>query len=125
MMCSVFANSAPAQDNLYQCTVRQILEVNDAGVLAPIRGIGVTHIGDTFTINRTTGEVLGKWINTSYAKSFKLVDKGGGSNNLKITGVIEHWHPTVFFLEVVDHETKQIHAFSGFYKYNHIAGTCK
>ena len=126
LMCSVFANSARAQDNLYQCTVKQVLELNDAGVLVPIRAPGVTHIGDTFTINRTTGEVWGKWINTRYAESFVLVDKGGSSssNSLKISGVIKHWHPTLFSLTVVDHEKKQTYAFSGYFKYNHIAGTC-
>ena len=125
LMITVFASTALSQDKLYQCTVKQILEVNDSGVLVPMKGLGATHIGDTFTINRETGELWGTWINTKYAKSFRLVDKGGNSNNLKITGEIQHWHPTVFFLDVVDSVPKQVYAFSGFFKYHHIAGTCK
>ena len=125
LMCGVFASTALSQDKLYQCTVKQILDVNDSGVLVPMKGIGATRIGDTFTINRETGELWGRWINTKYAESFKLVDGGGTSNYLKIIGVIKHWHPTVFFLQVVDPESKQVYAFSGYFKYHHIAGTCK
>jgi hypothetical protein len=125
LMSGIFASMALSQDRLYQCTVNQILEVDEAGYLKPIRGIGVAHVGDTFTINRSTGDVWGKSISTKYADSLKLVEKGGGSNNLKISAVIKHWNPTHFVLEVVDYVPKQAYPFSGIFKFNHIAGTCK
>jgi hypothetical protein len=125
LMCGVFACTAQSQDKLYQCTVKQILEVDEAGYLKPMQALGVTHLGDTFTVNRSTGEVWGKWVNTKHAESLKVVDQGGGSNNLKISAVIKHWNPTHFVLEVVDFEPKLSYAFSGIFKFNHIAGICK
>jgi hypothetical protein len=124
-MCGVFASMALSHDKLYQCPVKQVLEIDEGGYLKPIGDIGATRVGSTFTINRSTGEVWGKSISTKYADSLKIVDKGGDSNNFKISAVINHWNSTHFFIEVVDYKPKLEYAFSGYFKFNHIAGTCK
>ena len=58
LMCGVFACTAQSQDKLYQCTVKQILEVDEAGYLKPIQALGVTHIGDTFSASDLMKKLL-------------------------------------------------------------------
>lgn len=124
-------SSCFSQDLVFHCTVKQVLEVSDAGVLTEKsnRQLAFDMIGTQFIINQENGVITGRIISTKYAKSILVVDKGVRGNNFKVSGVIEHWHPTIFYLEVVtilrkfNPEAVSI-PFSGQFSGRHIAGIC-
>lgn len=131
---SVMAGLGFAQDLIYHCKVKQVLAVSSNGRLVPVKVYGPA-VNDDFVIDRISGEIKGESISTRFATIKNIVDVGGREalgNNFKLTGVIEHWHPTVFYFEVQDLDNRRgvearkgEYPFSGFYKYWHIAGTCR
>ncbi len=123
---SGFAGLSVAQDLLYRCKVKQVMELSGEGVLKSIKVYGLDSA--EFFIDRETGEIKGAFISTKHSIFNRVVDVGGRAklgNNFKVTGVIENLHPTVFYFEVHDMLYKQEYEFSGFYKYWHLAGICK
>ena len=112
---------------VFHCTVKQYLEVSEAGKLIEKPD---SAIGTQFAINQENGNITGRIVSTSFSESILIIDKGrGDSNNFKVSGVIKNWHPTHFYIEVftVLRRLKPgtvIIPFSGYFKYGHIAGTC-
>lgn len=111
---------------VFHCTVKQYLAVSDAGKLIEKSDYAV---GTQFVINQESGTITGRIVSTNFAESILIIDKGGGNNNFRVSGVIKHWHPTHFYIEVftvsrrLNPGTVTI-PFSGYFKYGHIAGTC-
>lgn len=124
-----------SQDLLYRCKVKQVLSLSNQGTLVTSPKSYQINVGQEFVVDRNTGEIKGESISTRYARSFGIVDKGGReglNNHFKVSGVIEHWHPTVFFLEIQDMLNKSLvdsgnaeYPFAGYFKYWFIAGMCK
>jgi hypothetical protein len=112
---------------VFHCTVKQYLVVSEAGKLIEKSGYAV---GTQFVINQENGTITGRIVSTSFAESILIIDKGRVNyNNFRVSGIIKHWHPTHFYIEVftasprLNPGTDTI-PFSGYFNYGHIAGTC-
>lgn len=126
--CSLllFVTSSFGQGTVYQCTVKQLMRVTGNGVLSTApENVAVSPVGSVFLVDTISGEVQGHTISTNHATDVKIVDRRRG-NHFRLMAVIEHYHPTVFFLEIHDlGMLKEEYLFSGYFKYQHIAGICK
>jgi hypothetical protein len=124
--------SSFSEEMIFHCTVLQVMQVDDLGHLDSIskEKISIVVIGTAFTIDRTTGAILGPNVSTEHAKSISVVDRGDKYNNFKVSGVIVNMHPANFFIEV--HSSLRLgdkapmppFPFSGYFKYVHISGLC-
>jgi hypothetical protein len=113
------------------CTVKQVLEVTDAGMMAPPRA-GTYLSGHQFVVNRESGVITGREISTRFAKSISIVDKGLRGNSFRLVAIIEELHPKIFHLEIQTFMRsfpgfvpENGIPFSGYFSYFHISGVCR
>jgi hypothetical protein len=48
--------------NDFECTVKEVYKLNDAGLLSPGKGFVTPDIGSKFIVNRQSGQITGKKI---------------------------------------------------------------
>ena len=88
-------------NSTYTCTVKDVREVSSNGRLDKSNGFMTHQIGTKFTINKETGEISGKYVNTLYSVSREVLDIGGHSNNYKTLSIYEP-NRQIMYIEVMD-----------------------
>ena len=73
----------------YLCTVNQVLELSAKGIMEEHKGIYEVVVGQSFSVNRDTGEMLGLPFETKSYREVKVFDRGSAQNAYKAT-VISH-----------------------------------
>jgi|LauGreDrversion4_1035100.scaffolds.fasta_scaffold10939_2 hypothetical protein len=66
LILSLSSFSSKSQNLVFNCTVKQVMLVEDAGRLIdkPNGDLGVARLGSEFTVDRETGVILGRDIST-------------------------------------------------------------
>jgi hypothetical protein len=78
-----FSLSAKADLNSYVCEIKQVIEVNDNGLMVKHVGIYKDFIGKKFSIDRVSGVMIGDAFATTYDKTITVIDKGSKDNAYK------------------------------------------
>ncbi len=120
-----------AQQVPFICTVKEVLEVTDTGMMATPKA-GTSLLGRQFVVNRESGITTGRGISTEYAKSISIIDKGLNHNSFRLMAIIDYFHPRIFHLEIQTF-MRNIPGFvqengipfSGYFLNVHISGVCK
>jgi hypothetical protein len=66
----------------YVCTVKQELSVTDDGNLKPYKN--PIEIGNTFSIDRKTGKIIGRSFSNSTAREVQIITQGDSSRNFEV-----------------------------------------
>ena len=121
-----FSTSLFAGQDTYNCVVKDVREVSDKGMFFKPSGLMSYQIGMNFIIKKRTGEVVGEYVNSDYADTLDVLDKGGNSNNFK---TLSTYGPErqILYIEVVDSSSHKSapFAFIGFRLSSTFSGTCK
>ena len=78
-----FSLSAKADLNSYVCEIKQVIQVNDDGLMVKHDGIYKDFIGKKFSIDRVSGVMIGDAFGTKYDKTITVIDKGSKDNAYK------------------------------------------
>jgi hypothetical protein len=85
------SGSAVAFSDRYDCEVKQIIKLDDAGGLSdatsnsPKASLYKPLLGKTFVVDRSTGNVQGsKWFNTSELERITIISDGRGQNAFRV-----------------------------------------
>ena len=95
---------AVAGTDSYSCSVAQILELNKEGAFAKHEGIFKGLLGETFTIDRTTGKMFGLPFGTESYKSVTVLDKGSKDNSYKAIALSHEPNMWVKYVYVAEHQ---------------------
>jgi hypothetical protein len=74
--------AAMAGDQSYTCQVNRVYELSEGGSLESSSWEKEMK-GSSFTVSRSTGEIIGKVVPTLMAKSTRVVNKGSKKNSFK------------------------------------------
>lgn len=75
---------AVAGPGTYHCKILQAVELSDDGRLVEHEGIWRVTIGESFTVNRTTGEMIGHPFGTEHwLGGVQVLNPGGEENGYK------------------------------------------
>ncbi|MDR7134556.1 hypothetical protein J2X06_001740 [Lysobacter niastensis] len=75
---------AAAGPNTYACKILQIVEMSDDGRIVEHQGMWRSTLGETFTVNRNNGEMIGLPFGTdSWRGGVKILNRGGDGNSYK------------------------------------------
>ena len=109
---SILATSSPvsAGKSTYLCKIQQAIELSDNGSLVEHSGIYKQLIGESFTINRTTGEMIGLPFSTeAWLGGVQVLNPGGNGNGYKaivLSGKPNVSAKYIYVAEQVDHPQK-------------------
>lgn len=70
-------------ERTYRCTIEQILELSDNGMMEKHAGVYERLIGKQFSVNRETGEMSGLPFATKPYAKVTVLDNGGSGNSYK------------------------------------------
>ena len=102
-----FSLSAKADLNSYVCEIKQVIQVNDDGLMVKHEGIYKDFIGKKFSIGRVSGVMIGNAFGTTYDKTITVIDKGSKDNAYK---AIVTSHPPNIWVKYINvnefHSTK-------------------
>ena len=79
----LFSLQLHSAESIYICTVDQVLELSDKGILEETKGTYTSVIGKRFTIDRNSGDMIGYPFATKSYKSITVLDKGSTENAYK------------------------------------------
>lgn len=79
----IFSLTTKAENNSYECEIKQAIEVNDNGLMVKHVGIYKDFIGKKFSIDRVSGAMIGDAFATTYDKKITVIDKGSKDNAYK------------------------------------------
>ena len=79
---SALAPISEAGNLTYNCVVKEIYDINDAGELE-ISKWKNRFVGDKFSVSRETGKIGGKTLTTALAKETRVVNFGSSENSFK------------------------------------------
>ena len=74
--------SSVAAPLIYTCTVTNVYDLSDNGALR-LSGFKKQFEGSTFSVSRTTGEIVGEVLPTLNAKVVRVVNSGSTTNSFK------------------------------------------
>ena len=80
----LFPAKVIAGNDGYICIISEIRELGVTGSLPPHKGIYSQLIGSSFSINRSTGQVIGLHFSTEAYREAKILDRGSKSNAFKL-----------------------------------------
>lgn len=78
-----------ALSDRYECEVRQIVKLDESGLLSDASGkvskasIYQPIIGETFVVDRSTGKIHGGWLNTGKLETVNLISSGREGNQFR------------------------------------------
>jgi hypothetical protein len=92
-----------AGENTYLCTIKQILELSESGMMGKHTGAYKQLVDKQFSINRNTGEMVGLPFSTQYYKQITVLDKGSSDNSYK--AIVTSYPPNmwVLYIYVAEH----------------------
>lgn len=76
-------NPAYAGEKSYECKIQQIKELSNEGEITSHAGKYKYLAGQSFTVNRDTGEMTGLPFSTESYKEVTVLDRGGKENSYK------------------------------------------
>jgi hypothetical protein len=121
-----FSLSAKADLNSYVCEIKQVIEVNDNGLMVKHVGIYKDFIGKKFTIDRVSGVMIGDAFATTYDKTITVIDKGSKDNAYKAIVTSNPPNIWVKYIVVNEFHSTKIKSFWGTTDTNTIlSGQCK
>jgi hypothetical protein len=121
-----FSLSTKADFNSYECEIKQVIEVNDNGLMDKHVGIYKGYIGKKFSIDRVSGAMIGDAFATTYDKTITVIDKGSKDNAYKAIVTSNPPNIWVKFIVVNEFHNTKIKSFWGTADTNTIlSGQCK
>lgn len=79
----IFSFQINAGETTYICTINQILDLTNKGKMIKHDGIYKSLVGEKFTIDRNSGDMIGLPFSTKSYKDVTVLDKGSSSNSYK------------------------------------------
>lgn len=117
---------AHAGTNTYLCKILQAVELSDDGRLVEHDGVWKTLIGQSFTVDRRTGEMIGPPFDTDgWLGGVKVLNPGSNENSYQAIVVSGQPNVTAKYIYVSEHYEGQYKPFWGNGSYRVIfSGTC-
>lgn len=82
VLCLALPASAWAGESTYLCTIKQAMDLTDDGRFEKHDGFWNVTIGKTFTVNRTTGEMIGHpFSSRHYLGGVEILNPGSSENS--------------------------------------------
>lgn len=100
----LFPSASIAGESTYLCTINQIMELSDHGVMEKHAGAYKQLVGQNFSINRKTGEMVGLPFTTQSYKQVTVLDKGGKKNSYKVIVTSHPPNMWVMYIYVAEHQ---------------------
>lgn len=72
-----------AGESTYRCTIKQIMDLSDKGEIIKHSGVYKSSLGESFTINRISGEMDGSHFSTKSYRVKNILDKGSKEDSFK------------------------------------------
>lgn len=95
---------AQAGVGTYICKVLQAMELSDDGHIVEHKGIWKTRIGESFTVNRTTGEMVGLPFGTEgWLGGVKVLNRGGNGNGYKALVLSGQPNVSAMYIYIAEH----------------------
>jgi hypothetical protein len=113
LMCSL---SGPVQagPNTYMCKILQAVELSDSGHFVEHTGIWRWTIGESFTVNRNTGEMIGLPFSTEdWLGGVNVIDRGGDGNSYKALVISGGPNIAVKYIYVTEFQEGMVKSFWG------------
>ena len=105
---------AQAGDNTYKCKILQAIEMTDNGLMKEPDGFWKRKIGETFTINRNTGEMIGSPFSTeSWLGGVKILNPGGNGNSYMAMVISGGPNISINYIYVAEYKEQLIKPFWG------------
>ena len=110
----------------YFCTILEIQELGTSGKFTTHKGVFSQLIGESFSIDRTTGKVIGLPFSNESYKEIRGFDHGSTENGYKHIAISHPPNIWIQYVYVAEHEKKPEKPFWGTDDGNKIfSGICK
>ena len=126
LIASLMISSLHAGDAHYDCTIKNVYEINDEGALVKkSKKIEDIYKG-TFSISRLTGDVVGVTMPTTNASQKIVINPGNSEWSFKALSIYEHPNGNEFNgIEVLEYREGLEKPFYAISVAGVISGTCK
>ena len=105
---------AQAGVGTYMCKILQVVELSDDGHIVEHKGIWKTRIGESFTVNRTTGEMVGLPFGTEgWLGGVKVLNRGGNGNGYKALVLSGQPNVSAKYIYIAEHNESPSKQFWG------------
>jgi len=105
---------AQAGVDTYMCNILQVVELSDEGHMVEHKGIWKTRIGESFTVNRTTGEMVGLPFGTdAWLGGVKVLNRGGNGNGYKALVLSGKPNVSAMYIYIAEHNENPSKPFWG------------
>lgn len=110
----------------YLCTILEIKELGTSGKFATHKGAFSQLIGESFSIDRATGKVIGLPFSNESYKEIRVFDHGNTENSYKHIAISHSPNIWIQYVYVAEHEQSSEKPFWGTDDGNKIfSGVCK
>ena len=122
-----FSCGAFAGELTYICEIKQIAELSDDGEIISknIGDIYKSRIGNKFTIDRNTGDMIGTPFTTKSYKTINVLDKGSKENSFKSIVLSHPPNMWVMYIQVKEFHKGKLKPFWGTEGGNLYSGLCE
>lgn len=100
----LFPAALVAGESIYSCKINEILELSDQGIMEKHIGAYKQLIGQSFSVNRTTGEMVGLPFDTQASKQVAILDNGSKENSYK--AIVTSYPPNIWvkYIYIAEHQ---------------------
>lgn len=127
MLCIMLPIKVFSAENTYVCKILDIVEMDDNGYMQQHIGMWKRRIGETFTVNRNTGEMIGLPFSTDgWLGGTNVLNRGGNGNSYK--GLVVSGGPNISikYIYIAEYKKQPLKPFWGNGDYNVIfSGLCE
>jgi hypothetical protein len=126
LILSLFLSfGALAGESTYICEIKEILELSDNGDLVKHNGVYKSLIGEKFTIDRDSGEMIGLPFSTKSYKQVTVLDKGSKEMSFKSIVLSHPPNRWVMYIQVKEFAKGKLKPFWGTEGGNMFSGQCE
>lgn len=103
-----------AAENTYTCKILEAIEMTDDGYMQKHKGMWKSTIGQTFTVNRNTGEMIGHPFTTDgWLGGTKVLNRGGNGNSYKAIVVSGGPNISIKYIHIAEYKEQLSKPFWG------------
>ena len=97
--------------NDFECVVKEVYKLNDAGLLIPGKGFVTPEVGSKFIVNRQSGQITGKKITNTMSGYMPTVYSHLPSENSYSALTIYKPNYTIDLLQIQEHVEQKLKPF--------------
>jgi len=126
LILSLFISfGALAGETTYICKIAQVLELSNNGELVKHNGVYKSLIGEKFTIDRDSGDMIGLPFSTKSYKQITVLDKGSKEMSYKSIVLSHPPNRWVMYIQVKEFTKGKLKPFWGTEGGNIFSGQCE